>query len=72
MSVYSYENHGEAMQFLGAVTQYQACQQRPSPICDLLDNTPREGWSQLRGFINSDPRTSQNLPWVTDFKWEGE
>lgn len=72
MSVYSYEAHGEAITFVGAVTQFQACQQRPSPICDLLDNTPGEGWSQLRGFLNSDPRTMQNLPWVTDFKWDGE
>ncbi len=47
MSVYSYETHGGPMGFLGAITQEQACLQRPSPICSLLDNTPEEGWSQL-------------------------
>ncbi len=72
LSVYSVENHGFPMIFAAAITQYQACLQRPSWICDLLDNTAAEGWNQLWSQLNSDPRTAQDLPWVTDFKWYGE
>ena len=72
MSLYGYEKQNGRMNFGGAITQYQACQQRPSSICNLLDNTPAEGWTQLWGAVNQDYRTAQDLKWSTDFRWYGE
>jgi hypothetical protein len=72
LSLYSYLNHGERMNFAAAITQYKACLQRPSALCDLLDNTPAEGWLQLFLELRIDSRTAQDLDWVTDFQWYGE
>lgn len=72
LSLYGYNNQDGRMNFGGAVTQYQACQQRPSSLCQLLDNTPPEGWSQLWETLNVDARTAQELLWSTDFRWYGE
>lgn len=70
LSVYAVEQHGAPMNFKGAFTQFQACQQRGG--CDLLDNTPAQGWQQLYDELKFDERTKQHLAWSTDIKWWGE
>jgi len=70
MSVYAVEQKGARMEFVGAFTQYQACQQRGG--CTGLDNEPDEGWQQLYNELKYDPRTAQTLRWSTDIKWWGE
>lgn len=70
LSLYSYTNHGGRMTLMGAVTQYQACQQRGG--CTGTNNTPSQGWSQLWDALNADTRTAQSLRWSTDMKWYGE
>ncbi|MCL4505819.1 MAG: hypothetical protein M1140_07335 [Chloroflexi bacterium] len=45
MSLYGYTNHGQAMNFIGSLTQWQACQ--TNGPCNTVDNTPQAGWSQL-------------------------
>ncbi len=67
LSLYSYSYKGSRMSILGALTQYQACQQVGD--CYGTDNTPATGWSQLWDALNSDSRTAQELPWSTDIKW---
>jgi hypothetical protein len=59
--------------FSGAMTQMQACQQRRSSdsLCDILDNTPAEGWGQLVDAVNADAFTEQPLPqYSTDIRWQ--
>lgn len=70
LSVYAVVNQGAAMEFKGAFTQYQACQQRGG--CDQIDNTPAQGWTQLYQELNYDVRTSQTLKYSTDIRWWGE
>ncbi|MEW6505563.1 MAG: hypothetical protein AB1457_16515 [Chloroflexota bacterium] len=71
VSLYGALYKGGKMTFAGAMTQFQSCQQRPSSECATLDNTPDEGWSQLYYWLNSDPRTAQQvLRWVTDIRWQ--
>jgi hypothetical protein len=72
LSLYSYLTHGERMDFAAAITQYKACLQRPSDLCNLLDNTPYEGWLQLFSAVHSDSRTDQTIDWSTDLQWYGE
>ncbi len=68
LSLYSYNNHGGAMWFVGSLTQSQACQQMGG--CSGTNNTPSQGWTQLWNAITSDSRTYQSyLRWSTDMKW---
>jgi hypothetical protein len=67
LSLYSYEEHGHAMEIQGTMTQYQTCQQVGG--CGTLDNTPAEGWTYLWTYLNSDPRTAQGLRYSTDIMW---
>jgi hypothetical protein len=67
LSLFAYlKSEGSAMFIAGALTQYQACQQRG---CEGTDNTAEAGWTSLRDVLNDDPRTAQMLPWSTDIKW---
>ncbi|HZW03318.1 MAG TPA: hypothetical protein VFF68_05295 [Anaerolineaceae bacterium] len=74
MSVWAYQNKGKPMDFIGVMTQYQACLQRASsdPTCATLDNTANQGWTQLHNLINGDVRTRWPLQFSTDIKWLGE
>lgn len=74
MSVYSATQHGLAIHFPGVMTQYQACQQRGGCTGTgwSLANTPLQGWNQLNNLVNSDARTLDWIPWLTDIKWYGE
>lgn len=69
ISLYAYNNHGAAMEFLGEMTQWQTCPQVGG--CGSLDNTPAEGWTYLYNYINSDPKTSQDLRYSTDIMYYG-
>lgn len=72
MSVFSYESHNQStIQFVGPMSQYQACQQRGG--CNTIDNSPEDAWWQLYNLLNGDARTDgQTLPYLTDIKWLGE
>jgi hypothetical protein len=71
MSVYSYVNEGIKMQFIGPMSQYQACLQRGG--CNTINNTPQQAWNQLNSLLNGDPRTSgERLPYLTDIFWLNE
>lgn len=70
LSLYSYEEHGQAMEIQGTMTQYQACLQVGG--CGTLDNTPEEGWTYLWTYLNSDVRTAQGLRYSTDIMRFGE
>lgn len=69
MSVYSFVQHGLALEFRGVMTQFQACQVRPDSGCSILDNTPLEGWTQLSNLVNGDVRTAHRIRWSTDITW---
>ena len=70
MSVYSYEKHGEKMQFVGPMTETQACEQEGG--CPGIDNPPAAAWWQLYNLLNGDWRTTgEALPYSTDIKWLG-
>lgn len=59
--------------FSGVMTQMQACVQRggSDPTCEVLDNTPEEGWYQLVYALNADPDTVSPYPrWSTDIRWQ--
>jgi hypothetical protein len=67
LSLYGYLNHGARMDFGGALTQWQACQQRG---CNpAVANTPQQGWMQLWSTLHADSRTAQDLLWSADIKW---
>jgi hypothetical protein len=72
MSVYALTNHGSAMAFYGALTQWQACQgESQSAIkCrqDRLDNKPGKGWGQLLHYINIDPSTREDVNRSSDIR----
>jgi hypothetical protein len=70
LSVYSYNNLGKPLKFIGTLTTYQACQQRSG--CTGIDNTPQQGWNQLNRLVNGDVRTYQRLTYSSDIKWYGE
>lgn len=73
MSVYSYVNHGQKIQFPGLMTEYGACQQRGGCSSIGIDNTPSKGWWQLYNLLNNDLRTAAEvLPYLTDIKYLGE
>jgi len=44
LSLYAYKNKGARMEFKGAFTQWQACEQYPDGCGSGLDNTPAQGW----------------------------
>jgi hypothetical protein len=69
MSVYAYENHGLAMEFRGVMTQWQACEGSGDSTCEVLDNTPQQGWGQLSDLVNGDARTAHRIRWSTDIEW---
>jgi hypothetical protein len=71
MSVYSSQIHHYPLYFVGALTEWQACQynvQHGDPRCasDHVDNTPSAGWGQLQTFLYGDSRTAWRLDWSTD------
>jgi hypothetical protein len=71
MSVYSYTNHGVKMEFIGPMSQYQACLQRGG--CTGINNTAGQAWKQLYALLNGDARTDgEALPYVTDIFWLNE
>jgi hypothetical protein len=71
MSVYSYTAHGVKMQFIGPMSQYQACLQRGG--CNSINNTPQQAWTQLYTLLNEDARTDDEaLPYLTDIFWLNE
>lgn len=73
MSWYSATRHGLRMDFVGAMTQQVACQQRGG--CTFsngqrMDNPPDVGWRQLYEALFKDPLTRQTkLRWSTDIRW---
>ena len=71
LSRYSVENHGFRMDFTGAFTSWQYCQQFPQ-WCNGIDNTPEEAYQQMITELNEDPATRQTLRWSTDIRWVRE
>jgi len=70
MSLYSVEAHGYPYDFMGVMTTYGACQQVNDPLCEYIDNTPQQGWTQLNNLVNgSNPATWDVIPYVTDIQW---
>lgn len=62
-------NWGGPVYYPGLMTEWQSCQQYPSG-CDPIDNTPNDGWSQLKSELAYWPVTTQPyIPWVTDIAW---
>ncbi|HEX7588749.1 MAG TPA: hypothetical protein VF478_10575 [Anaerolineae bacterium] len=70
MGVYAYVNHGSSMNFSGAFTQWQACQDVGPGACPYTGITPATGWTQLYDALNADARTAQPLNWSTDISWQ--
>ncbi len=68
MSRYAALNKGQPLVFAGLLTQWQACQER---TCNGTDNTPQQGWKQLRDALNADPTTAltETLPAPSDITW---
>jgi hypothetical protein len=58
----------EPMRFWGALTQWRACTDK-SNSCSGVKNLPEQGWKQLWDTLNRDPKTVQNLPVLTDIRW---
>ena len=59
------------MDFKGAFTQWQACQQFPNGCGSGLKNTPAQGWQQLFSELKRNVHTAQSLAWSTDIMWWG-
>lgn len=72
IAFYSTIQPGGLMQFRGALTQYQACADRPDypGVCTNADQIPEEGWRYLWTELNDSPNTRQPLRWSTDVRWE--
>lgn len=65
--LYGYKFRSGAMGLLASLTQDQACQQKG---CDpSIDNTPEQGWKQLRNARNHDRRTTSTVTYATDIRW---
>lgn len=64
VSRYSLINHEYPLAFAGALTQWDACQDRPDKCDPGTDNTPIAGWVQLYDLIK------QDLNWSTDISWK--
>ena len=56
------------MNFLGAVTQYDACQDQGCK--PNQDNPSYFGWRQLWTLMNADTSTGGVLNWSTDISWD--
>jgi hypothetical protein len=69
LSKYAFENKGGRMDFVGEMTQMQACIQAPGSDCVVLDNTPYEGWTYLWSRLQSNPGTAQDLRFSTDIMY---
>ena len=67
LSLYAQTNHDTAMNFMGALTQFQSCQ---PGRCPGTNNGPGDGWAQLNDALNSDGRTAQTLNWSSDITWQ--
>jgi hypothetical protein len=65
LGVYSYQVRGSFMSFIGPMVQWQSCQQ---VSCSGTNNTASQGYTQLYNELNSDSRTAQTPPYVTDIK----
>ncbi|MBI4497579.1 MAG: hypothetical protein HY689_06770 [Chloroflexi bacterium] len=68
MSLYALTRHQRRMEFVGVLTQHQACQQ--VGCHPAVANSPQEGWSQFWDLLNSDSRTAQDLRWSADISWQ--
>jgi len=62
------DNNYDPMRFWGALTQWQACTDKSDP-CTGKKNLPEQGWKQFWETLNRDPKTAQNLPVLTDIRW---
>jgi hypothetical protein len=67
IGVYSKAVQNQPMYFQGPMTQYGSCQQ--GNACSGTNNTPAQGYQQLYDQLNSDARTAQTPPYVTDIKY---
>jgi hypothetical protein len=54
--------------FKGALTQKQACDQRGCVATSR--NLPSQGWLLFRDALNIDSLTYQNVLWSSDMKWQ--
>lgn len=68
-------NQWRAINFEGAITQYDACNDPANPgaqACrdNYQDNTPAQGWILFWDALASDGLTLQNLSWSTDMTWK--
>jgi hypothetical protein len=73
LSAYGENQHGSKIDFLGSVSQYQACIDRMDPLCVefSLNNRPTAAWLQLWGAVNADPDAGfETIDWSTDVTWQ--
>ena len=68
LSLYSKVYKGYTFEFVGVITQMQACTQAPGQ-CTGVNNSPAAGWTQLYNELNSDAQTADIPPLSTDIKW---
>jgi hypothetical protein len=62
------DDGGTLMLFSGALTQWDACQDRG---CDpSVENRPEDGWAQLWTSVNDLDGTDQGIKWSTDISWK--
>jgi hypothetical protein len=74
LSVYAAQTHGHPYDFVGALTNWGACQQNPGSYeCQFIDNKPEQGWTQLYNLVNSynSLLTWDDIPYSTDIMWSG-
>ncbi len=69
LGLFSVRRHHSQMRFAGVMTQRGACAQAHDP-CRGINNRPGQAWSQLTSRLNRDPRTAQEITWVTDILWQ--
>lgn len=60
---------GVDLDFKGALTQKQACDQKGTCVANRR-NTPSQGWLLFRDELNTDALTYQNVFWSSDMKWQ--
>jgi hypothetical protein len=68
MSLYAAQHKGRMLDFGGALTQWQACQD-VGGCGGLTDNTVEQGWGQLQAALNADPNTAMVVPSPSDITW---
>jgi hypothetical protein len=73
LSAFSSQNYeGGNMFILGPLTEMQACQQleaRNPRVCDGINNSPADAWSQLSTALDGSLETAQGMLWSTDLKY---